>query len=72
MNVFYKKTKANNCATYHSYKNFSNEVFMVDVQNRISQVTSENNDHEFDLFKAVLNEAIQKYAPIKRQIKLLS
>ena len=45
---------------------------MADVQNRISQVTSENNDHEFDLFKAVLNEAIQKHAPIKRQIKLLS
>ena len=29
-----------------------------DVQKRISQVTSENNDLEFDLFKAVLDEAI--------------
>ena len=38
---------------------------MADVQNRISQVTSENNDVEFDLFKAVLNEAIRKHAPIK-------
>ena len=31
-----------------------------DVQNRISQVT-------FDLFKAGLNEAIQKHAPIKQR-----
>ena len=31
-----------------------------DVQNRISQVT-------FDLFKAALNEAIQKHAPIKQR-----
>ena len=40
---------------------------MVDVQNRISQVTSENNDLEFDIFKVVLNEAIQKEAPIKQR-----
>ena len=40
---------------------------MADVQNRTSQVTSENNDLEFDGFKAVLNEAIQKYAPIKQR-----
>ena len=66
MNVFYKKTKANHYTTYRSYKNFSNEIFMADVQNRISQVTPENNDLEFDLFQAVLNEAIQKHAPIKR------
>ena len=33
---------------------------MADVQNRISKMTSENNDLEFDLFKAILNEAIQK------------
>ena len=39
---------------------------MDDVQNRISQVTSENNDLEFDLFKEALNEAIQRYAPIKQ------
>ena len=32
---------------------------MPDNQNRISQVTSENNHLEFDRFKAVLNEAIQ-------------
>ena len=38
---------------------------MADVQKRISQVNSENNDHEFDLSKAALNEAIQRYAPIK-------
>ena len=38
---------------------------MADVQNRISQVTSENL--EFDIFKAALNEAIQRYAPIKQR-----
>ena len=40
---------------------------MADVQHRISQVTSENNDLEFNLLKAVLNEAIQKHAPIKQR-----
>ena len=39
---------------------------MADVQNRISQLTSENSDPEFDLFKAALNEAIQKHTPIKQ------
>ena len=63
MKVFYKKQKPT-IITYCSYKKFSNEVFMVDFQNRISQVTSENNDLEFDIFKAVLNQAIQKHAPI--------
>ena len=37
---------------------------MGDVRKRISQVTSENNDLEFDLFKAVLDEAIRaNHAP---------
>ena len=40
---------------------------MADVLNRISQVTSENNDLEFDIFKAVFNEAIQKEVPIKQR-----
>ena len=39
---------------------------MADVQHRISQVTSENNDLEFNLLKAVANEAFQKHAPIKQ------
>ena len=65
MKVFYKKQKRT-IITYHSYKNFSNEVFMGDFQNRISQVTSENNDLKFDIFKAALNQAIQKHAPIKQ------
>ena len=39
---------------------------MADVQNRISQMTSENNDLEVDVFKAVHNEAIQKQTPIKQ------
>ena len=41
---------------------------MADVQNRISQIASENKDLDFDLFKAVLlNVAIQKYAQIKQR-----
>ena len=66
MKVFYKKQKLT-IITYHSYKNFSNEIFMADFQNRISHVTPENNDLEFDIFKAVLNQAIQKHAPIKQR-----
>ena len=38
---------------------------MADVQNRISQVTSENNELEFGLFKTAL--AIQRHAPIKQR-----
>ena len=66
MKVYYKKQKPA-IITYHSYKNFSNEVFMADFQSRISQVTSENNDFEFDILKAVLNQAIQKHAPVKQR-----
>ena len=66
MKVFYKKQKPT-IIKYRSNKNFSSEVFMADFQNRISQVTSENNDLEFDIFKAVLNQAIQKHASIKQQ-----
>ena len=62
--VFYKKQKPT-IITYRSYTNFSNEVFMADVHTRISQVTSRNNDLEYDLFKAVLNEANQKHGFIK-------
>ena len=38
---------------------------MFDVKNSIIKVTSENNDIEFDWFKAALDEAIQRHAPIK-------
>ena len=50
LKVFYEKQKPA-IITYCSYKNFSNEVFMADFQNRISQVTPENNDLEFDFSK---------------------
>ena len=43
MKVFYKKQKPT-IIIYRSYKHFPNEVFMADFQNRISQVTSENNE----------------------------
>ena len=66
MKVFYKNQKPT-IITYGCNKKFSNEVFMADVQNRISQVTSENKDLELDFFKAVINEAIQRQAPIKQR-----
>ena len=66
MKLFCKKQKAT-IIPYRSYKHFSNEAFMADVRNRISQVTSQDNDLEFDLFKAALNEAIQRHAPIKQR-----
>ena len=57
MKTIFQKTKANHY-TYCSYKHFSNEIFVADVQNSISQVTSENNKLEFDIFKTAFNEAI--------------
>ena len=66
MKVFYKKQNSTIIRT-RSHKHFSGEVFMTDVQNRTSQATSENNDLEFDLFRASLNEAIQKHVPIKQR-----
>ena len=66
MKVFYKKQKTNIVA-YRNYKHFSNEAFMLDVKNSIIQVTSENNDLEIDRFKAALDEAIQRHAPIKKR-----
>ena len=65
MKVFYKKQKTN-IVTYRNCKHFSNEAFMYDIKNSIIQMTSENSDLEFDQFKAVLVEAIQRYAPIKK------
>ena len=66
-NILHKKQEPT-IITYRSYKKISNEVSMAtrypDVQKRISQKTSENNDLEFDLFKAVLDEAIRaNHAP---------
>ena len=40
---------------------------MLDVKNSILQMTSENNDLEFDQFKTALHEAIQRYVPIKKR-----
>ena len=71
MKVFYKKQKTN-IVTHWNYKHFSNEAFMVDVKNSIVQMTSENNDLEFDRFKAALDEAIQRHAPIKKRYVLCS
>ena len=53
MKAFYKKQKRT-IITYRSFKKYSNAVFMTDVQNRIFQVNSENNDLVFDLFIAAL------------------
>ena len=38
---------------------------MFDVNNNIIQMTSENNDLEFDRFKAALDEAIPRHVSIK-------
>ena len=38
---------------------------MFDVKNSIIQMTSENDDIEFDRFKAALDKATQRHAPIK-------
>ena len=66
MKVFYKKQNPY-IVTYRNYQDFSNEAFMIDVKNTIIQITSENNDLEFDRFKTVLDETFQRHAPIKKQ-----
>ena len=66
MKVFYKKQKTN-IVTYRNYKHFSNEALMLEVKNCIIQMTSENNDVEFDRFKTALDEAIQRHTPIKKR-----
>ena len=40
---------------------------MLDVKNSIIEMTSENNDLEFDRLKTALDEAIQRHAPIKKR-----
>ena len=66
MKVFYKKQKPT-IITYRNYKHFSNNVFMAGVQSGISQVTFENNELQFDIFKTALNEVIKRYAPMKQR-----
>ena len=73
--IFYKKQKTN-IVTYRNYKHFSNEAFAFGVKKGIIQMTSENNNLEFDRFKAALDEATHRHTLIKsglfEQIKLLS
>ena len=45
---------------------------MAYVQNRISQITSEINELEFDIFKTALNEAIQRHNPMKQLYVLVN
>ena len=51
--------------TCRNYKHFFNEAFLFDVKNGIIEINSKNSDLEFDRFKAVLDEVIQRHAPIK-------
>ena len=67
MKVFCKKQKTN-IVTYRNYKHFSNEAFMFDAKNSIIQMTSGNNELEFDQLKAALVEAIERHALIKSGI----
>ena len=55
MKVFYKKQKPT-IIKYRSYKHFSNDVFLADVHNRISQVNSENSELEFYIFKTAIKK----------------
>ena len=64
---FHKMTKEKTKYCDVSELYFSNEGFMFDVENSIIQLTSENNDLEFDRFKAALDEAIQRHTPIKKR-----
>ena len=57
-----------NIVTYRNYKHFSNEAFMPEVKNSIIQMTSENNDLEFDRFKTALDEAISKICSHKKAV----
>ena len=66
MKVFYKKQNPY-IVTYRNYQDFPNEAFMIEVKNTIIQITSENNDLEFDRFKTGLDETFQRNAPIKKQ-----
>ena len=69
MKVLHEKQETN-IVTYRNYKQFSNEVFMLDVKNSIIQMTSKNDGLEFDRFKAALDEAIQRQASIKKRYLL--
>ena len=62
MKVFYKRQRPSIIKRY-SCKYFANEVFMADVQNRISQKTPENNNFEFGRLEAALNKTILRQSP---------
>ena len=64
--VFHKKQKTN-IVPYWNYKHFSNEMFIFDVKNSIILMTCKNKDHDFDRFKATLEEAIQRHATMKKR-----
>ena len=66
MKVFYKKQKTN-IVMYRNYKHISDEAFMLDVKNSITQMTFENINLEFDRLKTALDEVIQRHAPINRR-----
>ena len=40
---------------------------MANIRNRISQATSKSNNLDFDVFKATLNETVQRHAPKKQR-----
>ena len=40
---------------------------MFGVKNSTTQMTSDNNDLEFDRFKTAFDETIQRHAPIKKR-----
>ena len=64
MKVFYKKQNPN-IIKYRNYKNFDNNSFMIDVKDKISQISGENEISFFDLFKNKVFQVFENHVPLK-------
>ena len=63
MKVFYKKQPPN-IIEYRNYSKFENEVFINDLEGQFS----ENNEFpNFDSFKQIVDNTLEKYAPLKKR-----
>ena len=64
MKVFYKKQNPN-IIKYRNYKNFDNNSFMIDVKDKISQISGENEISFFDSFKNKVFQVFENHVPLK-------
>ena len=64
MKVFYKKQNPN-IIKYRNYKNFDNNSFMIDVKDKISQISGENEVSYFDSFKNKVFQVFENHVPLK-------